>query len=334
MIKISVLDQSPVASGSDATEALANTVELARLAERLGYHRYWLAEHHATTGLAGSAPEVLVAHVAASTRTIRVGSGGVMLPHYSPFKVAEQFRTLAALHPGRIDLGVGRAPGGTARAAVALRRDREIAMRDDFPAQVTELLAWLHDDIPERHPFRAVRATPVPRSAPAPWILSSSGYGAELAAQLGTALCFAHFINPVGGPEAVSRYVKQFVSSRALQAPEASIAVSVVCAPTTPDALRIATPVMRWRQRLRFAADPGPVPSLEEVDDDPEGSDVGSQLTRLVVGDPEHVARELVSLAASYGVDEVLVVTITHDHGDRLRSYELVAQALGSSHSR
>ncbi|HUY30296.1 MAG TPA: LLM class flavin-dependent oxidoreductase [Acidimicrobiales bacterium] len=329
---ISVLDQSPVAAGSDATDALANTVELARLAERLGYHRYWLAEHHATTGLAGSAPEVVVAHVAASTHSIRVGSGGVMLPHYSPLKVAEQFRTLAALHPGRIDLGVGRAPGGGGRTTLALRRDRATASRDDFPEQVAELLAWLGDDFPESHPFRPLRATPVPRTGPDPWILSSSGYGALLAARLGTALCFAHFINPVGGQQAVARYRAEFAPSPFAPHPIASVAVSVVCATSDAEALELARPVARWRRRLRRVADPGPIPMPGANDDAPD-AEVDEQLARLVVGRPERVAAELRALASSYGVDEVLAVTITHDHGARLRSYELLAEALTGERS-
>src|SRR5919199_2104083 len=216
-LKLSVLDQSPVPAGARPEDALANTIDLARHAERLGYARYWLAEHHNTRGLAGPAPEVMVATVAAATEAIRVGSGGVMLPHYSPLKVAEQFRVLEALHPGRIDLGIGRAPGGDPMSAAALR----IPTADDrFPNQVQDLIGFLEDRLDPRHPFARVRATPEPSGGTPPvWLLGSSDYSAAVAAVLGTAFSFAHFINPGLGEAVVKQYRESFKASPTLAQP-------------------------------------------------------------------------------------------------------------------
>src|SRR4051812_1896296 len=203
-MKLSVLDQSPVPAGSLPEEALANTIDLAQAVERFGYHRYWLAEHHNTRGLAGPAPEVMIAAVAAATERIRVGSGGVMLPHYSSLKVAEQFHVLEALHPGRIDLGVGRAPGGDPMSAAALRIPTPEG--DRFPNQVQDLIGFLEDRLDPRHPFARVRAPPEPAGSPPVWLLGSSDYSAAVAAVLGTGFSFAHFINPAGGEHVVQEY--------------------------------------------------------------------------------------------------------------------------------
>src|SRR5665213_2570194 len=230
MVTLSVLDQTPVPSGSTPGEAIANSVDLAQRTEALGYTRYWLAEHHGTYGLAGSAPELLIAHIAAKTSTIRVGSGGVMLPHYSALKVAELFRVLATMHPGRIDLGLGRAPGGTPLATLALQRNRKHPAGDDFLEQLAELRAWLADDFPDNHPFQRQPATPVPEIAPELWLLRSSGFSAQAAAHFGTGLCFAHFINAHGGPEAMAYYREHFARYRPEDTPRSSIAVRVVCA--------------------------------------------------------------------------------------------------------
>lgn len=329
---LSVLDQSPVPRGTSPGQALANTVELARLAERLGYRRYWLAEHHATSGLAGSAPEVLIAHVAASTERIRVGSGGVMLPHYSPLKVVEQFRVLHALHPDRIDLGIGRAPGSDGLTAFALQRSRRAVQEDDFDRQIAELLAWLDGGFPDDHPFRRVPATPVTPGGPALWLLSSSGYSAVAAARFGLAFCFAHFINPAVSRESMALYREHFAPSSRVAAPEASIAVSAICAETDDEAERLASSVRLWRLRLG-TGDPGPVPSVAEALAHPyapeERRRVEGSSSRMLVGSAERVAKGLAALAEAHGVDEVVVVTITHDHAARMQSYELLAEAVG-----
>src|SRR4051794_15901621 len=228
MPALSVLDQSPIPDGLTAADALANTLDLARAADRLGYTRYWLAEHHNTRGLAGSAPEVLAARVAAETRTLRVGSGGVMLPHYSPLHVAEQFRVLASLYPGRIDLGIGRAPGGDPLSAGALRAGVETP----FPHAVQDLIGWVEERLDPRHPFAAVRATPVPGEPPEIWMLGSSDYGAAVAAVLGLPYSFAHFINPALGPDVVSMYRERFKPSPRLAQPRGGPRVRAVRART------------------------------------------------------------------------------------------------------
>jgi luciferase family oxidoreductase group 1 len=327
-LSLGVLDQSPIPSGSTAAEALANTVDLARHAERLGYSRYWLAEHHNTLGLAGPAPEVMVATVAAATETIRVGAGGVMLPHYSSLKVAETFRVLEALHPGRIDLGIGRAPGGDPLSAAALRIPTPEG--DRFPNQVQDLIGYLEDRLDPRHPFARVRATPEPPGAPPVWMLGSSDYGAAVASVLGTAFSFAHFINPAPGPMVVADYRERFQPSPSLPEPRASVGVNVICADTSEEALRLAASVRLWRRRL-MRGDPGPFPSVEEAleelgeraNEPPHDPD-----RRLVFGDPGTVCDQLSALADRYGVDELIVLTICHDHAARVRSYELLAGAL------
>src|SRR5271154_4573222 len=208
-MKLSIIDQCPVPAGFTTADAFRNTIDLARLAERLGYERYWIAEHHATGAFASPAPEVLIARVGAETSRIRIGSGGVMLPHYSPMKVAEAFRVLHALYPGRIDLGIGRAPGGTPLESYALRRNRALSP-DDFPEQLTELLAFLHKDFPADHRFSKIRLAPDMPGAPEVWLLGSSLWSAEAAAQFGLPYNFAHFIDPNTTREAIGNYRESF----------------------------------------------------------------------------------------------------------------------------
>lgn len=336
MAILSVLDQTPVPAGSTPSDAIANSVDLARRCEALGYHRYWLAEHHGTHGLAGSAPELMVAHVATHTSTIRVGSGGVMLPHYSALKVAELFRLLSVMHPGRIDLGLGRAPGGTPLATLALQRNRNHPAGDDFLEQLAELRAWLDDEFPDNHPFARQPATPIPETPPELWLLSSSGYSAQAAAHFGAGLCFAHFINGNGGPEAMASYRGQFASYRDRDQPRSAIAVRVVCADSNEEAERLSASTDLWRLRQRRYGEHGTVPTPEEALSYPY-TDLDRQVlidsrNRAVVGDQERVYDALVHLASQYGVNEIMVVTITHDHDARVHSYELLADAFGLTH--
>ncbi len=330
--RLSVLDQSPVPEGTSVSKALENTVDLARAAERLGYTRYWLAEHHGSAGLAGSAPEILIAHVAANTESIRVGSGGVMLPHYSPLKVAEQFRLLENLHPGRIDLGLGRAPGSEPITAFALQRNRQHPTGDDFVDQLAELVAWLDDEFPAEHPFGKLAATPRPDSAPDLWLLSSSGYPAPLAAHFGAGFCYAHFISDHGGPEAVADYRARFVPNRHRAVPAAAVAVGVICAEDEAEAGELARSAAVWRLRRRRGMN-GPVPTVEDAAAHVWTSQdqllAGAGSSRTIVGNPAAVREQIEALAERYGVDEVMVVTITHDHAARVRSYGLVAEAFG-----
>lgn len=328
-LRLSVLDQSPIPDGADAAAALRTTVALAQAADRLNYTRYWLAEHHNTLGLAGSSPEVLVATVAAATERIRVGSGGVMLPHYSALKVAETFKVLSALHPGRIDLGIGRAPGGDPLSAYALRRPDH---QEPFPQQVQQLMGWLDGGLAANHPYARVRATPLPPKPPEVWLLGSSDYSANAAAAFGTAFSFAHFINPSVGLQAVAEYRERFEPSDALQAPQVNVGVAAIVADTEAEAERLASSVGLWRLRLE-RGDPGPVPSVEEALAYPysaiERARLEQNRQRLVVGAPEQVRDQLVELATAYRADELVILTITHDQQARIRSYELLAEAFG-----
>jgi luciferase family oxidoreductase group 1 len=329
-LRLSVLDQSPIPAGCDAADAFANTVDLARFTEALGYTRYWVAEHHGAGGLAGSAPEILVAHLAAVTSTIRVGSGGVMLPHYSPLKVAEQFGLLETLHPGRIDLGIGRAPGSDRITSVALQRNRRTPVLDDFAEQIAELRAWFEGSFPDHHPFGAIAAAPIPAPPPPIWLLTSSGWSARAAASVGVGVAFAHFITPAGGPEAMARYRLEFVPAYAGDLPRTAVGVNVICADSDGEADRVASSARLWRHRISRLGIRGPVPTVEEALADPYQPDrperAASEIPTSVVGSPERARAEIEAIAAAYGVDEVIVVSITHDHAARRRSYELLAQ--------
>jgi luciferase family oxidoreductase group 1 len=326
-LTLGVLDQSPIPEGATAGQALRATLDLAALTERLGYERYWLAEHHNTLGLAGPAPEVMVAAVAGATSSIRVGSGGVMLSHYSPLKVAEQFQVLEALHPGRIDLGLGRAPGTDPVTAAALRPTHQ---HEQFPRQLQELIAYLDDGPSTRHPLGRLRAIPRTEGRPELWLLGSSEYSAACAAALGTSFSFADFINPGLGPDVVRGYREQFMSSPELPEPRANVGVAVICGDTEEEALRLASSLGLWRLRL-MRGDPGPIPTVEEAlayqPTDAERTQMEAARSRLVVGAPEQVRDQLVALAGRYEVNELIVLTIVHDHAARRHSYELLAEA-------
>src|SRR4051812_32488852 len=249
-LRLSVLDQSPVPQGSTGAQALRNTLDLARLADRLGYPRYWAAEHHGGAMLAGPSPEALIGPIAAGTGRIRVGSGGVMLPHYSPLKVAETFSVLAGLSPGRIDLGLGRASGTDPMTAYALQRDRRTAAADDFPQQLAELLAYLEGRFPEGHPFARLAALPGLPEAPVPWLLGSSPQSAIWAAELGVPYAFADFINPDGAPLAQSCRAR-FEETGRLPAPEVAVGAWVLVADTEEEAQRLAASSRMAMRKLR-----------------------------------------------------------------------------------
>jgi len=308
-MRLNVLDQCPIPEGSNAGDALRNTLELAKAADQLGYGRYWLAEHHGTPGLACNSPEVMIGPVAAATSSIRVGSGGIMLPHYSPLKVAENFTMLSALFPGRIDLGIGRAPGTSAKVAFALQRDRRQPSPDDFREQMAELLSY--KNIPEVS------------------LLGSSAQSAVWAAELGLPYVFADFINP--GGEAMTEYYRQhFRPSAMLAEPRVSVAVWALAADTDKEALSVSASARMMLLSL-FRGRLIPVPSVEKalaflahenvpIETLPAGR-------RIITGSPERVRESLETVAADYGADEVFVVNIVHDPAARLRCYELIANA-------
>jgi luciferase family oxidoreductase group 1 len=320
-VRLSVLDQSPVPEGSTGADALRNSVDLARLADRLGYERYWVAEHHGTPMLAGPAPEVLIGPIAAATERIRVGSGGVMLPHYSPLKVAESFSILSGLFGDRIDLGLGRAPGTDPETMLALQRDRSRGVaHDDFPEQLAELLAYLHDDFPRGHRWARLGATLPGPDRPEVWLLGSSPQSGIWAAQFGLSYAFADFIAPHNGQ--IARAYRE-----ASAAPRVAVAVSAICADTDDEAQELAAS-MRMAWALLLTGRLTPVPRVERAQRYlAENHLDGIPGRRGIAGSPETVKAGIEAVASEYGADEVLVVTITHDHAARKRSYELIAGA-------
>jgi luciferase family oxidoreductase group 1 len=331
-LSLSVLDQSPVPQGCTAGDALRNTLDLAELADALGYHRYWIAEHHGTPGLACASPEAMIGPLAAATSRIRVGSGGVMLPHYSPLKVAETFSMLAALWRtpegcARIDLGLGRAPGTSAAVALKLQRDRRLPAPDDFRDQLAELLGYFSNR-------GSMTATPergggLRFESPEPWLLGSSPQSGIWAAELGLPYCFADFINP-GGAAIAAYYRERFTPSPWRAEPRVAVAVWAICAPTDREALLLSASFRMMMLQL-YRGRLIPVPPVEEalpflemeglpMEDLPAGR-------RIIVGSPLKVRRELEAVAAEYGASEVFVVNIMYEHQLRRRSYELIAEA-------
>jgi len=330
-VLLSVLDQSPIAEGSTGADALRNTLDLARLADALGYHRYWLAEHHGGPMLAGPSPEVLAGPIAAATERIRVGSGGVMLPHYSPLKVAESFTILAALFPGRIDLGLGRAAGTDPVTTFALQRDRNRPAPDDFPSQLAELLGYLADDLPGEHPFRHLAATlPGLPELPVPWLLGSSAQSAIWAGELGLRYAFADFINS-NGSEIAALYRERFAASRDLKSPRTAVAAWILCAPSDEEARELASSsrmALTLLRRGRLIAVPAPERALAFLAREGQAVSEAMPDRRAIIGSPERVRSGIEELAGAYDAEEVIVVTITHDHQARRRSYELLAEAM------
>jgi len=324
-VPLSVLDLAPVPSGSTAADAFRNMRELAGHAERLGYVRYWLAEHHGMPSIASSAPEILIEHVASSTERIRVGSGGIMLPNHAPLRIAEAFHTLATLHPGRIDLGIGRAPGTDPATSAALRPfDAE-----QFPQQLAELTALSRREFPDGHPFRNVRVVPEGVPLPPVWLLGSSGASARLAGQLGMGYAFASHFSPSPAAPPLREYRAAFTPSDAFAQPHAIVAVSAVVAPTQGEAEFLAGSMqLSWvrLQRGQFM----PLPSPEEAAAYPytehERAVVASYRRLQVVGTPDVARERIESLAADTGADEVMVTTVVHSHEARMRSFELLAE--------
>ncbi len=328
-MKLSILDLSPIPSGSTASQALQNTLELAQLADRLGYERYWLAEHHNTAAIASVAPEIMIGQVARVTRRIRVGAGGIMLPNHAPLKVAEAFLTLEALFPGRIDLGIGRAPGTDPVTARALRRTASLGA-EDFPEQLADLFHFARGDFPEGHPFRSVQATPPGVPLPPVWLLGSSDYSARLAARLGLAFSFAAHFSPFDPVLPMRLYRAQCRPSEHRAEPHAILAVAAICADTRAEAERLARALdLFWLQIRR--GERRPLPSPEEAEAYPwtaeELAAVQEHRRLLFLGEPDEVAAGIRSLALATQADEVMVVSHIHDHRQRLRSYELLAEA-------
>jgi luciferase family oxidoreductase group 1 len=334
--RLSVLDQSPVAAGSTGGDALRQSIDLAQFTESLGYTRYWVAEHHGTPMLACAAPEVLIGPIAAATSRIRVGSGGIMLPHYSPLKVAETFSMLSGLYPNRIDLGIGRAPGSDPLTAFALQRDRRQAAPDDFPDQLSELLAYFDGALPPTHQFAKLSQLPGRPRVPEVWLLGSSPQSGVWAAEADLPYAFADFINPAGA-EIMAHYrsatQSQVSSHESLVTSHHSrvlVCAWALCADTDDEAEWLgASARMAFAKMLQ--GQPIPVPPADEaarfLTANGQAAEMLVRRRRWIVGSPANVKAELEALAAEYGAEELMLVTITHDHDARRRSYELIARA-------
>jgi luciferase family oxidoreductase group 1 len=334
MTPLSVLDLSPVPTGGSGAQALRNSLDLARLADRLGYERYWVAEHHNLPSIASSAPDIMIGQIAAVTERMRVGSGGVMLANHAPLVVAERFKVLEALFPGRVDLGLGRAPGTDPVTSYALRRRQDA---DDFLERFQELILIETNGFPEGHPFRNVRAMPADVPLPPLWLLGSSGYSAQLAAQVGAGFSFAHHFSDFDPVEPMQTYRRQFQPAGWRATPYAILAVHVVCADTEAEADRLATTVdlnfVRRRQGVYQT-----LASPEEASAYPYSEAERALITlnrrRLLVGGPEQVRQRLTPLIEATAADEVMITSMLFEHAARRRSYELMAQAFGLSPSR
>jgi luciferase family oxidoreductase group 1 len=337
-MRLSVLDQSMIVSGRSPAESIRETVALARLCDTLGYHRYWVSEHHNSDSIAGSAPEVLLGALAMVTSRIRLGSAGVMLPHYSSLKVAEQFRVLEALAPGRIDLGLGRAPGSDGRTAFALNPNAAQAA-EHFPAQVRDVMAWVSGaPLLPNHPFGSIRAQPTGPGAPAVWVLGSSLYGAQVAAHFGLPYCFAYFFSEgLGAQEALELYRDTYKPSALNPAPYSAICVVAMAADTQEEADYLYGPREVWRA-LRERGQFVPLPSPEEAAGfaltEPERQRAAILRARALSGTPDLVRARLLEVAGALGVDEVAIVTASHDAAARRRSYTLLAEAFGLGAAR
>jgi luciferase family oxidoreductase group 1 len=333
-MKLSIVDQSPIPAGFAASDAFDNTIDLARFAERLGYTRYWIAEHHSTQSLASPAPEIMIARVGAETERIRVGSGAVLLSHYSPMKVAETFRVLEALYPGRIDLGIGRAPGGSSLDAYALQHSRlNQELADDFPQRLVEMLAFFRGSFPQQHPFARLHLSPGTPGNPDVWLLGSSGWSADASAQLGLPYAAAHFIGPAATRKSVEHYMAKFEPSEYLNEPQVLVCVGAVAADTDEEAERLYSS-QRLRRALRDQGREmnGPIPTPEEAlaqlaELRPLPRAEEGEWPRIIVGSVEHVHERLAHMADELHVDELMLITVVHDHEARKHSYELLADA-------
>jgi luciferase family oxidoreductase group 1 len=337
MIPLSVLDLSFVTEGGSGAAALRNSLDLARLADRLGFTRYWVAEHHNLPSIASSAPEIMIGQIAAATDRIRVGSGGVMLPNHAPLMVAERFKVLEALFPGRIDLGVGRAPGTDPVTSYALRARQEVRAEDDFLERFQELMLWESGGFPANHPFRNVRAMPADVPLPPVWLLGSSDYSAELAAAIGAGFAFAHHFASYDAVAALTSYRARFRPSDWRKEPYGILAVAVVCADSDAAAERLALTVdLNYVRRSK--GEYLPLASPEDAAAYPfteaDRRHISRNRARVFVGSSDTVRARLMPLVEASHADEVMITSAVHDHAARKHSYELMAQAFELSRAQ
>jgi luciferase family oxidoreductase group 1 len=332
MIKLSVLDQSPIPQGKTAVEALQNTIRLAQETDKLGYTRFWVSEHHFSRSLAGSSPEVLISALAANTTNQRIGSGGVMLPHYSPYKVAENFKVLEALFPNRIDLGLGRAPGGTHLATKALQENKRSYV-DDYPQQIDDLITYLHDLADENFQYPNLKATPKIETVPDVWLLGSSGGSALLAAQKGAGYAFAQFINGEGGAEVVRYYRNHFKPTLVNQSPQTLLAIFVICADTDEEAERLAASsdlaILLIEKGMLSDGLPTPEQALDYPYSEYDRMRIKENRKRMIIGNKEKVKEEILALSTQYETEEIMIVSLIGDMEAKIHSFQLLAQTFG-----
>jgi luciferase family oxidoreductase group 1 len=327
-VKLSILDQSPISSNQTARDALNASMKLAQVGEALGYNRYWIAEHHDLPGLACPAPEIMLSFIGANTSKIRIGSGAVLLPHYKPYKVAEVYNMLATLFPGRIDIGIGRAPGGSAEAANALS-DNFLQQVWNMPKKVSELLHFLENDFPLDHEFAKLSASPIPQEPPVPWLLGTSKKSALLAAENGLAYSFGQFMSGNDGAEIIQQYLDAFQPRRQSQIPEVIITITVICAETDEKAEELALSTLIWAiQRAKGEANG--VPSITEAKEyhlnDKEIGTIDKIRQNMIIGNPQKAMEKLNEVKTKYKADEVMIVTITYSPEDKIQSYQLIAK--------
>ncbi|HZG70329.1 MAG TPA: LLM class flavin-dependent oxidoreductase [Chondromyces sp.] len=327
-MKISILDQAPVSSGKTNATALQEAMELAKLGEELGFSRYWIAEHHDLPGLACSAPEVMLGYIGANTKRIRIGSGAVLLPHYKPYKVAEVYNMLSTLFPDRIDVGVGRAPGGSAEVTMALS-DNYLENVRKMPQFFHDLIHFLHNDFPADHPNAKIKAAPLPDVPPQVWMLGTSKKSVQLAAEHSCAYAFGLFMSDKDGKEIIKEYRKQFGGKHSHLKPETILTVSAICAETSEKAEEIALSNLLWSLQNETGTGRNGIPSVEEAKNYPFTAEQKEKLEvmrrKMIIGNPRQVKEKLQQLQQSYEVDEIMVVTIVHKFEDRLQSYRLIA---------
>lgn len=328
-VTFGVLDQAPVYPGETPAQAFEHSLKLIQACEKLGYHRYWVAEHHAMDTLACASPEILITRLASATSRIRVGSGGVMLPHYSPFKVAEWFRTLECLFPGRMDLGIGRAPGGDGRTAAALAYGSRIGV-EYYPQKVADLNAFVSGERAQTEAFAGLIATPRSATKPELWILASSPDSAELAARFGMGLCFAHFIVPQGAAKILREYRRRFQPG-VLEAPYSALGIFAICAEDEQEAnvFRRMRELQKQRQRIGVTGEPTREEALAQDFSRTELDAMRSKRSRRLIGTRDELRAEIDELVEASAADEVIVLTNTPSFADRLRSYELLAESFG-----
>lgn len=330
-MKLSILDQIPISEGETPQTALQQTLQLAQKAEQLGYHRYWIAEHHDLAGLSCPAPDIMLSYVGAQTDRIRIGAGAVLLPHYKPFNIAERYNLLASLFPGRVDLGIGRAPGGSAEATSALN-DRYLEKVRQYPELIDELIQFQTNGFPETNMFSKITPQPVPSVLPDVWLLGTSEKSALMAAEKGLPYSFAHFMTDKNGPQIVRTYKEQFIHHYPESKPKIVLAVSAICAETEKEARELALSQELWQVQQTKADQNHAIPTIEAAKNyaysEKDREMIEKARKKQIVGNPSQVKQQLEILREMYQVDEMMILTITHSYEARYRSYELIASQL------